>query len=86
MAINQSVAQPFDFTQERIETKQRGLWGQALRRLMRNRLAMASGILLFIVATVAVLADSVGAVQRHDPAAQTTPSRRSSRDRRARTG
>jgi oligopeptide transport system permease protein len=67
LAIDQTVAQPFDFGQDRLHTKQRGLWGQAFQRLIRNRLAMISGILLVIVAAVSLAADRWDVVQRHDP-------------------
>lgn len=71
MAVNQTVAQQsFDFQQDRMLTKQRGLWSQAFQRLIRNRLAMASGILLIIVAAIALLGDFVDVVQHHDPALQ----------------
>ena len=50
--------------------KQRGLWEQAFHRLLRNRLALASGIILIALALVAVLADTVSTVQHHDPAIQ----------------
>ena len=70
MAVNPSIAQPFDFTQDRIYSKQRGLWGQAFQRLIRNRLALASAILLLIIMTVSILASFVPAVQHQDPAFQ----------------
>lgn len=66
MAVNQSVAQPFDFTQERIYSKQRGLWSQALQRLIRNRLAMISGVILLVIATIAVLGSFWDVVGRHE--------------------
>lgn len=65
-----TVAQPFDFAQDVIHTKQRGLWSQAWQRLLRNRLALISGIILLIIATVSFLADFVPAVSRHDPSVQ----------------
>ncbi len=72
MALNESIAQPqpFDFTQESIHTKQRGLWGQAMQRLMRNRLALVAGVLLAAITIIAILASFVGPVQHHDPAIQ----------------
>ncbi len=65
-----TVAQPFDFAQDVIHTKQRGLWSQAWQRLLRNRLALISGIILLVIATVSFLADFVPAVSRHDPSVQ----------------
>ena len=38
------------------QTKQRSLWGDAFRRLRRNRLAMASAIIIVILAGIAVAA------------------------------
>ncbi len=67
MAANQSLAQPFDFSRDVLHTKQRGLWSQAFRRLIRNRLALISGILLLVVAIVAILGTSWSVVQRHSP-------------------
>lgn len=68
-ASEQSLVQPFDFAAEVLQTKQRGLWTQAWLRLVHNRLAVASGIILLIILTVSVLADFVSVVQLHDPAA-----------------
>ena len=65
-----TVAQPFDFAREQIHTKQRGLWGQAFQRLIRNRLAFAAGIVLVILLTVSITAEFTNIVARHDPAAQ----------------
>lgn len=70
MAANQSIAQPFDFSRDAIFTKQRGLWGQAFRRLIQNRMALVSGVLLLIVIVVAVLGTTWSVVQRHDPTLQ----------------
>ncbi len=70
MAANQSIAQPFDFASHEIHTKQRGLWSQAFFRLMRNRLALAAGILLIVVGSIAILGEITDVVQRHDPTLQ----------------
>ena len=70
MAATPSVAQPFDFNLDRMHTKQRGLWGQAFQRLMRNRLALIAGILLTIITVVSIAASFVDVVQHHDPAIQ----------------
>ena len=66
-STRQTVAQPFDFASETFHTKQRGLWGQAWQRLIRNRLALVSGIFLVVLLVVAVLADFVPAVAHHNP-------------------
>ena len=65
-----AIAQPFDFARSEFATKQRGLWGQAFSRLARNRLALISGILLLVIAVVAVLGNTVDVVQRHSPSLQ----------------
>ena len=65
-----TVAQPFDFAREQIHTKQRGLWGQAFQRLIRNRLAFAAGIVLVILLAVSITAEFTDLVARHDPALQ----------------
>jgi oligopeptide transport system permease protein len=51
-------------------TKQRGLWSQAFQRLIRNRLALAGGIILIIVLALSILSQFLSVVQRHDPATQ----------------
>lgn len=69
MAIEET-ARPYDFTQEQIATKQRGLWGQAWQRLLRNRLAVVAGCLLLVIAVVSFLGDITTVVSRHEPQAQ----------------
>ena len=66
MASEEGTLQTFDFMNEQIHTKQRGLWSQAFQRLLRNRLAVASGVLLLLVLTVTVLAS----IAAKDPALQ----------------
>lgn len=61
-------AQPFDFAKDSLHTKQRGLWNQAWHRLLKNKLAVISGVILLILMSVSFLADFVPAVSRHDPA------------------
>src|SRR3990172_9240157 len=48
----------------------RGLWSDAFRRLVRNRLAMAALVLLTVLAVLAVAGNTVGWVQRYDPTFQ----------------
>lgn len=67
---SQSAVQPFDFAQEDLHTKQRGLWSQAWHRLLHNKLAVVSGFLLLLIITVCVLGEYVPAIQRHDPTIQ----------------
>lgn len=47
--------------------RERGLWSDALRRLLRNRLAMAALIVLAAVATLAIAASFSDTVQRYHP-------------------
>lgn len=56
-ATDQPIAQPFDFLSEQLHTKQRGLWAQAWQRLLRNRLAVAAGVILLVIAAVSFAAD-----------------------------
>ena len=63
-------AQPFDFAREQMHTKQRGLWSQALQRLVRNRLAFAAGVVLAILLVVSLTAEFTDTVARHNPATQ----------------
>ena len=65
-----TLAQPFDFAREQMSRKQRGLWSQALRRLIRNRLAFAAGIVLIILLTVSIAAEFSETVSRHNSATQ----------------
>lgn len=48
--------------------RERGLWSDAFRRLIRNRLAMGALILLLIIGILAVTGNTMGWVQRYDPA------------------
>uniref|UniRef100_UPI002ADE5A97 ABC transporter permease n=1 Tax=Tepidiforma sp. TaxID=2682230 RepID=UPI002ADE5A97 len=65
---DQTIAQPFDFLSQTLHTKQRGLWAQAWQRLLRNRLAVASGVILLVILAVSLAADFSDTVQRYDPA------------------
>ncbi|MES4791612.1 MAG: peptide ABC transporter permease, partial [Chloroflexota bacterium] len=47
-ATEQPIAQPFDFMEEHLHTRQRGLWAQAWQRLLRNRLAVIAGVILLV--------------------------------------
>jgi oligopeptide transport system permease protein len=50
--------------------RQRGLWSDAFRRLIRNRLAMIGLIILIAVGILAILGNYVDSVQRYDPRVQ----------------
>ena len=53
-----TLAQPFDFTQQQVFTRQRGLWSQAFLRLRQNRLAVVSGAILGFILLLSVLAEA----------------------------
>ena len=57
-------------TDEVAPRRQRGLWSDAFRRLIRNRLAMAGLIVLAIIFGLAFLGNNTGLVQRYDPRVQ----------------
>jgi len=65
-----TILQPFDFTKEQLANKQQGLWAMALRRLMRNRLAFISAIILIVITVTAILAQFVPAIERHSATQQ----------------
>ncbi len=50
--------------------RERGLWSDAFRRLIRNRLSMGALILLAIIATLVFLGNYTALVQRYDPRVQ----------------
>jgi oligopeptide transport system permease protein len=50
--------------------RERGLWSDAFRRLIRNRLAMLGLIILLAIFVVAVAGNYVHAVQRYEPQSQ----------------
>ncbi len=50
--------------------RERGLWSDAFRRLIRNRLAMAALVALVLIAALAIAGNTAGWVQRYDPAFQ----------------
>jgi oligopeptide transport system permease protein len=55
-----------------LKLKQRGLWRQAWERLLKNRLAAASGIILVVVIVLAFSAAMFPAIERHGPS-ETAP-------------
>ena len=52
---------------EPIFRRERGLWSDAFRRLIRNRLALVALVFLTGIAITAILANYVDTVQLHDP-------------------
>ena len=68
MAVNAPAAQSFDFASQEFAGKQQGLWEQAFRRLLRNRLAVISAVILITILVVTILAEFTDVVQRHNPA------------------
>lgn len=67
MAANEGSLQTFDFMQDTIHSKQRGLWSQAFRRLVKNRLALISGVILLAILSLSILATFAPIVGKHDP-------------------
>ena len=70
MATESTILQPFDFTKEQFSRKQQGLWEMAFRRLIRNRLAFISAIILIVITVVAILAQFVPVIERHSATEQ----------------
>jgi oligopeptide transport system permease protein len=69
MAEAEAVSR-LEATEEVALQRERGLWSDAFRRLIRNRLAMAGLILLAIIFGLAFLGNNTGLVQRYDPRVQ----------------
>jgi oligopeptide transport system permease protein len=67
---SETIVQPFDFSKDFIASKQRGLWSMALQRLIRNRLAFISAIILITITVVATVVQFVPAVERHSATEQ----------------
>jgi len=59
-----------DAVADAAQPSQRGLWSDALRRLLRNRLAMVGLIVLASVAILAVLGNYIDFIQRESPSFQ----------------
>jgi oligopeptide transport system permease protein len=55
---------------EAASRRQRGLWSDAFRRLIRNRLAMAGLVILLAIIVITLLGNYVDPVQRYDPRVQ----------------
>jgi oligopeptide transport system permease protein len=73
MATQQTAAQPIFFEESEVALRpQRGLWSDAWRRLIKNRLAVVSAVVLVFVASIAFAAPRLSALERHEPAAITT--------------
>ncbi len=56
--------------EDALPRRERGLWSDAFRRLIRNRLSMGALVLLAIVATLVFLGNYTDLVQRYDPRVQ----------------
>ena len=64
------AASGLEALEEAAPRRERGLWSDAFRRLIRNRLAMAGLVLLAIIVALAFLGNYTDLVQRYDPRAQ----------------
>lgn len=67
MTEQSSVAGRIEFSGGGLQTQQQGLWSQAFRRLIRNRLALLGGIVLLVMLVLSILSQFIPIVQRHDP-------------------
>jgi oligopeptide transport system permease protein len=67
MAQAEDVSQ-LEAPEEFVPRRERGLWSDAFRRLIRNRLAMVGLFLLAAIALLAFLGNHTDLVQRYDPA------------------
>jgi oligopeptide transport system permease protein len=76
MAEAQVLQQP-DELLTGVSSRQRGLWSDAFRRLIRNRLSMIALIVLAAVIILALLGNYVDAIQRYEPSDQLYDVRRS---------
>ncbi|MEE8346591.1 MAG: ABC transporter permease [Dehalococcoidia bacterium] len=61
---------PIEGLEEAAAGHERGLWSDAFRRLIRNRLAMGALIVLAVLGVLAVTGNTIGWVQRYDPTYQ----------------
>lgn len=64
MAQTSHVSEPVIFSAGEIASKQRSLWGMALQRLMRNKLAIAGFAIVMLFVMAAVLKP---VIRRYDP-------------------
>lgn len=64
-----TALQPLYVERDAMTREHRGLWSDAWRRLIRNRLAMVGLIVLVAVAAVSFLAPHVQGIERHTPSA-----------------
>jgi oligopeptide transport system permease protein len=70
MADARALPRTIDALDTLAHRKQRGLWSDAFRRLIRNRLAMIALVVLLFLVVLAIAGNYIDAVQLHDPAAQ----------------
>ncbi len=52
-----------------LRRRERGLWSDAFRRLIKNRLAMVALILLSALLVISILGNTIGGFQRYSPSA-----------------
>ncbi len=69
MATRQAAGRSlFADDHEGLARAHRGLWTDAWRRMMKNRMAMVSLVLLAVLIAAAFIAPELGAIERHEPA------------------
>jgi oligopeptide transport system permease protein len=61
---------PAGILEQEVIRTHRGLWGDAFRRLSRNRLALAALVILGVLVVLAIAGNYVDAVQRYEPQAR----------------
>jgi oligopeptide transport system permease protein len=66
MAVGET-ARPIDELDTLVTRKQRGLWGDAFRRLARNKLALVALVVLAVIAFTAFAAGEISSIERYDP-------------------
>jgi oligopeptide transport system permease protein len=67
MALTGDVADELPQLSEAGVRRQRGLWGDAFRRLRRNKLSLVGLTLLAAIALLAFAANEIHAIERYDP-------------------
>ena len=70
MADARAVPTIDEFQSDVLRQRERGLWSDAFRRLIRNRLSVAALVLLSSLIILVILGNYVDAIQRYEPSDQ----------------